>query len=148
MLKGQLSVGFVARTAVGFVLVIGLSYAILSMSQTLKKDSQKQTLVSAARHVAVQVMNSLEELGENQTMNKTLRLPIFRDETTAPYAISFENKSGVLYVKANSLQWNIVARHPLYLNASHVQANTLVSYPPKLCITLTRNVTYQLNITC
>jgi len=148
MLKGQLSIGFMARTAVGFILVVGLAYAVLSINQSMRKDTQKQTLVSAARYVSVQVLNSLEELEENQTMNKTLNLPTFRDEVNTPYSISFENNSGVIYVTAESMQWDIISRHPLYLNASYVTTNNMPSYPPKLCIQMTRNNGYQLNITC
>ncbi|MCD4740310.1 hypothetical protein K8R43_03910 [archaeon] len=148
MLKGQLSVGFMARTAVGFILVIGLAYAVLSMSQSLKKDAQKQTLVSTARFVAVQVLNSLEDLENGQTINKTLSLPTFRDEVSTPYGVSLENNDGVIYIKTTSLQWDLESRHPLYLNATHVQINDLASYPPKLCIQMTRNNTYQINITC
>ena len=148
MLRGQMSVGFMTRTAVGFILVIGLAYAVLSMNESLKKEAQEQTLVSAAKYVAVQTFASLEELEEGQRMNKTLKLPVFRDETVTPYAVSFEDVDGELFVRASSMQWRLMARHPLYLNSSHVTTNSLVSYPPKMCITLSRNSTYQLNVTC
>lgn len=148
MLKGQLSIGFMSRTAVGFILVIALTYAVISMNDTFKKREQEQTIVSAAKYVANEVLVAMEELDENTTMNKSIRLPIFRDPNTASYAVSFEDYDGEIYVKATSFQWELVSRRPIYLNSSQAQINSLPSYPPKMNIMIKReNDVYQLNVT-
>lgn len=148
MLRGQLSVGFVARTAVGFILVVGLAYAVLNLADSMKKEEQQKTLTLTARYVGGEIFNLMEDLDVNQTVNKTVRLPTFREATAQPYAISLEDINGQLYVRSQSTQWNMTARYPLYLNSSEVTINSRVSYPPKLCLMVSRDTKYHINITC
>lgn len=148
MLKGQLSVGFVARTAVGFILVVGLAYAVLNLADSMKKEEQKKTISITARYVGGEILGLMDDLTINQTVNKTVRLPVFREATVSPYAVSLENLDGQVFVKVQSTQWEMVARYPLYLNSSEVLTNSRISYPPKLCLSITRDTKYHINITC
>ncbi|MBN3037600.1 MAG: hypothetical protein JW834_04085 [Candidatus Diapherotrites archaeon] len=150
MLKGQLSVPFAIQVTIGFLLLAALTYSVLSLEQDFKKDSQEQVLITASDFIAVQMLSTLEYLEENQTIDRIIRLPMTHDEAVGQYAVSIKSHDGVLYVEAASSKWtDLVARHPLYLNASNVITNDRVSYPPTNCFQASRNSTnYVLQITC
>jgi len=146
--KGQMSIGFVMRTAIGFVLIAGLAYAVLRLEDSLKREQQKQTIREAARYVASEILWSMEDLQAGESINKTIWLPRFRESTASPYGVTVENKLGEVYVKAYSTQWNLIARQPLHLNSSEVELDAVTSFPPKICVTISRNAKYGINVTC
>ncbi|MCD6414675.1 MAG: hypothetical protein J7L23_03565 [Candidatus Diapherotrites archaeon] len=148
MLRGQLSVGFVARTAVGFILIVGLSYAVLNMADSMKKGEQEKTITITARYIGGQILGTMENIQPNQTVKKTIRLPVFRESTTQPYAVTIESVNGGLFVTVKATQWKITTRYPLYLNSTEVEVNSRISYPPKLCLTISRDTKYHINVTC
>jgi hypothetical protein len=148
MLKGEMSIGFVMRTAIGFVLIAGMAYAVLSMEDSLRKQQQEQAITDTARYVASEILWSMEDLGEGETINKTIWLPSFREATASPYGVTIENKVGEIYVKAYSTQWQLISRQPLHLNSSEVELNAITSFPPKICVIISRTDNYQINVTC
>jgi len=150
MLKGQLSVGFILRMAVGMIILVALTYTVIGIGDSAKRESQKQSLISISEKVGVQVMGTLGDLESGQNASVNITLPISQDTFSGQYGITIEDKGGGVYVKVHSQKWpDTLARQPLYLDSSRVVHNDRISYPKLMCLLLARNDThYTINITC
>ena len=150
MLRGQFSVSFVFRVALGFLLMISIAYATFALEDTMKKESQKQTLISVAEYSAGQLMMIMQYLQPGQSANLTFRLPMSRDYYSGQYSVQLEDIGGVGYIRVQSSKWpDMVARQPLFLNTTKLDMDTTSVYPPGLCIQASRNDThYIMSIHC
>jgi hypothetical protein len=149
LLAGQLNVGFALQTLVGFILAVSLIYTSLEMEQDYKKTAMRETLSSVAELVATETLKTLDYSNVGTITTKNIRLPAM-EETTGAYGVKYANESGMLVVEAKSLRWqDVIARQPLYLDASQVIVNERSSHPEKMCLSVGRNTTnYMINITC
>lgn len=149
-MKGQLSISFVMRVGIGLMLIAALAYATLSLEDSLKKESQKQTLISVSEYVAGQTLSMLQYLAPGESANQTFRLPLSRDYYSGQYAVQLQDIEGVAYVAVQSTNWpDMVARQPLFLNTSILLIDTEATFPPGLCVEASRNTThYTMSIAC
>ena len=130
-------------------LIVGLAYAVLNLNENLKKEQQRAVLGVVSKYVAINILQSLEELDEGQTIDKVLRLPLQRESRVTPYSVSLVEKNGQIFVRAVSTEWNMDSKYPLYLNSSKVVVNSIPSFPPRFCLTMSRDENYYyINITC
>ena len=150
MLKGQLSISFIMRIALGFFLITAIGYAAISLDDTMKKESQKQTLISVSEYVASQLLGMMQYLPVGGSASQAFRLPISRDAYSGQYSVRLEDIGGVAYVAVQSVKWpDMVARQPLFLNTSRLDMDTTPVYPPGFCPDITRNSThYTISINC
>lgn len=150
MLRGQFSVSFVLKMALGFLLITALAYATLALEDSMKKESQKQTLISVSEYSAGQLMTMAQYLQPGQSANQTFRLPMSRDYFSGQYSVALEDIDGIAYIRVQSTKWpNMIARQPLFLNTSKLDMDTTQVYPPGICIRLSRNDThYTMSVYC
>ena len=150
MLRGQFSVSFATRVVLGFLLMIALVYATLMMENAIKKESQKQTLVAVSEYVATNVFSTINYLSPGQSASQSFRVPMSRDYFTGQYSVRLEGVGGAAYVAVQSTKWpNMTARHPLFLNTSHLDMDTTRVFPPLVCIEASRNTThYIMSLKC
>ena len=98
--------------------------------------------------VGMKIANTIAELGPNQSATIEMYLPQSEDVHEGQYSVRIEDKNNQIFVKVASQKWPLVARQPLYLNASEVLHNNRVSYPTKMCLYISRGTKYSINITC
>ena len=150
MLKGQLSVSFILQVGLGFFLMTAIAYSTISLDETMKKESQRQTLISVSEYVATQLLGMMQYLPEGGSTNQTMRLPMSRDSYSGQYSVELEDIDGVAYVAVQSAKWpDMIARQPLFLNTSRLEIDSTKLFPPGFCPKISRNHThYKLSITC
>ncbi len=143
MLKGQLSISFVMKVALGITLMITLAYATISLEDTMKKESQKQTIISVSEYAGKQILSMAQYLKPGESINQTIRLPMSRDYNSGQYWIELEDINGVAYVSVTSAKWpDMTSRQPLFLNTTMLDIDTTPVYPPGMCPKLSRNNTH------
>ncbi len=145
-----MSIGLVLRISLGFLLIVTLAYASISLEEVIKKESQKQTLVTVAEYTANNILVAMQYVSTGESVNQTYRLPMSRDYYTGQYWVQLEDINGVAYVTTQSVRWpSMIARHPLFLNTTSLDMDTQKITPPGLCVSVARNNThYELSINC
>ena len=114
MLKGQLSVGFIMQMALGFIILVALTYAAVGIQDSMKRETQKQALVMVVERVGTQVMGALGDLEPGQSIETVVMLPASSDEFGGQYGVSVESRHSRVYLRAQSMMWpELVARQPL-----------------------------------
>ncbi|MFC2174388.1 hypothetical protein ACFLQ2_00775 [archaeon] len=131
-------------------MVVAIAYATLALEDSIKRESQKQTLVNVGEYVGRNVVTIMQYLDPGQSGNQTFRIPLSKDYYAGQYTVKLEDIDDVVYITVTSLKWSdMSARQPLYLNASKVDINTAPAFPPAVCATASRNTThYQLSLNC
>ncbi len=142
MLKGQLSTAFILHMAIGFLLLIAITYATLSLDETMKRQNMERVLSPVGEYIGVNMLSTIGQIGMGRTTNQTLRTPLSEDTISGQYSIGLVDIDGMWYVEAKSSKWPQAATlQPLYLNTSYVYADTRIQYPPYFCYNVTRNST-------
>lgn len=138
------------RIALGFFLITAIGYAAISLDETMKKESQKQTLISVSEYVASQLLGMMQYLAPGSSTSQTFRLPISKDIYSGQYSVRLEGIKGVAYVSVQSVKWpDMVARQPLFLNTSRLDMGPTPVFPPGFCPNISRNSThYKISISC
>lgn len=150
MLKGQFNIALVLQVTLGFLLVVALAYSSVQLEESMKQESQKQVLISASEYAANKILNTIQNLGVNESVSQNYRIPMSRDAYSGQYQLWLENKNGVVYLKAQSAKWpEMTARQPLFLNANNLEISNYPANPPGMCINASRNNThYSISIHC
>lgn len=141
-----------AQVAIGFLLMVAVAYAALSLDESMKKESQKQSLISVGEYAAARIASSIEYLQPGQSADATYRLPLSRDYYAGQYSLGLEDIGGVAYVRVQSVKWpDMVSRQPLFLDTGAVLIDTAPTFPPALCVNATRSLDgmqYSLSVRC
>jgi len=140
--KGQLSTAFLLHMAVGFMLLITITYATISLDESMKRQNMEKALSPVGEYLAVNMLNTISQMGMGRSVNQTLRVPMSEDFTSGQYSMGLEDVDGMWYVAVYSSKWpSSGILQPLYLNTSYVSAEDRLQFPPYFCFNITRNST-------
>ncbi|GEM_PF-4166198 len=135
---GQLEVGFVLRVALGFILLVGVSYVSYVYIENAEKTKMNQFLSVVGEYIARDITGTISEIEENTTVYKKSYIPPAGDPFGGNYYVTLEKTSDNVYLVVNAYRWRDVGvKIPLYLNPDNVNVSGTLA-PTMLCVNVTR----------
>ncbi len=134
---GQAEVGFVLRIALGFIVLVSMSYLAYTYMETAEKAKMTQLLEGLADFISREIASAVIETPQNTTIIKRYYLPTVGDPFAGSYFVTLEKSGSRVVLMAQSYRWaDVGVIKPLFINTSLVDVGG-VSSPTLLCLNVT-----------
>lgn len=146
---GQLEIGFAMRVALGFILLVSVSYITYVYIENSEKVKMTQFLRVVSQFVTKEITTTVSEIDQNTSIYKRTYIPPAGDPFGGNYYIELEKDSNNVYVIVGAYRWkNIEIKTPLYLNPDLVNISGIAA-PTLLCMNITRGKdSYDIALRC
>ncbi len=146
---GQAEVGFVLRIAIGFTVLISMSYLIYTYMEEAEKAKMVRSLDNLAEFISKDIASAVTETPENTTVVKRIYLPPLGDPLAGNYFVTLEKSNSQVMLVIRSYRWRDVGViKPLFLNSSIVNISG-VATPTIMCLNVTHvGKDYTISLVC